>query len=209
MQPTQRFRNVVRRLMQTYAGPAARRRLWNAEFKSGHWDFLDDSAYTDCVYGVIDTRSKRGSVLDLGCGSGSTAQFFAAQGGHTYVGVDVSDVAIAKAIQRCSGLSDRGTFSFRQGDIEVFEPGQDFDLILFRDSIYYLQPSRIVPTIRRYMSNLKDDGVMIIRIAGANERYVALVALLRSTLGPSECLDFHDPPASVLVFRPRTSGGDS
>lgn len=195
--------------MQTYAGPAARRRLWNAEFKSGHWDFLDDSAHTDCIYGVIGARSRHGSVLDLGCGSGSTAQYFAAQGGHTYLGVDVSDVAVARAIQRCDGLSQRGTFSFCQGDIEIFKPSQNFDLILFRDSIYYIQPARIVPTIKRYMSNLTDDGVMIIRIAGANERYSALVALIKSTLSPSECLDFHDPPATVLVLRPRTSGGDA
>lgn len=63
-----------------------------------------DSDYAPVWRRVVDALRELGaqSVLDLGCGPGQFAEFFAANGGDgKYAGVDFSGVAVARARQRC------------------------------------------------------------------------------------------------------------
>ena len=76
--------------------------------------------------------------MDLGYGSGSTASELSATTYRAYTGVDISDVAIQKARRRTeeNGRADRNRFV--RPDVFSYVPSERFNLILFRDSIYYV-----------------------------------------------------------------------
>ena len=94
--------------------------------------------------------ASNGSILDLGCGSGSTGNELDPAAYERYVGVDISDVAIAKAQQRTeeNRRTDRNSYrAVRHLQLRA-EPA--FDVILFRESIYYVPRgrSRDAPAVR-------------------------------------------------------------
>ena len=77
-----------------------------------------------------------GTVVDIGCGLGTEVAYLAANGWHA-VGVDLSDVAVARA------KSMHGAASFVQADAMALPfPGGVFNLALDRGCFHYLSPSQ-------------------------------------------------------------------
>ena len=100
--PVVLVRQKLRGLIQGYGTPKSKRRLWDNEFSSGRWDCLDDMR-ADCLYPLLEFYADGRSVLDLGCGPGTTANEINAR--YTwYTGVDISEVALVKA-RRCPAAS--------------------------------------------------------------------------------------------------------
>src|SRR5262245_18919549 len=94
-----KVRNIVRGFLQAYGTTKVKRHLWNTEFSRGRWDCLDRTP-CDCIYPYIEKYANNGSILDLGCGSGSTGSELDAIIYRYFIGVDISDVAIEKARRR-------------------------------------------------------------------------------------------------------------
>lgn len=81
----------------------------------------------------------RMSVLDIGCGSGGTAFYFAEKYNATVVGMDYAADMIALSQERLREKSHL-PIAFEQGDIQTAALGGDrFDLIWCRDVFIYLQ----------------------------------------------------------------------
>jgi len=193
--------NALRSFVQTYGTPTAKRRLWNAEFGRGRWKGLESTA-GDRVYSYLEKYANKGHILDLGCGSGSTANELDVSAYTSYLGVDIADVALDRARAR-SEENGRGTKNvFRQSDIESYVPPAVFDVILFRDSLYYLQRNSIVSTLRRYAEHLSATGVFIVRLANGSTAYAPIVRDIEQNFVLVERARFMDPDALVLVFRP-------
>jgi SAM-dependent methyltransferase len=179
MSLSQKVRNVTRALVQTYGPESAKRRLWNGEFAEGRWNCLDDTA-GDFLYEHIHRAAYGGSILDLGCGSGSTGTELDPAAYGSYVGVDISDVAIEKARRRSDAAGRRFKNRYLQSDIGSYVPDRQFDVILFRDSIYYLPAQQVIPTLRRYASYLEPQGVFIVRMFDTRGKYAALVRTIET-----------------------------
>src|ERR1035437_8502984 len=130
----ERSLTVMRGLLKRYGPSRIKMILWDQEFSGTHWDFIDDTA-GDCVYPHLEKHAKNGSILDLGCGPGNTANELAASAYATYVGVDISEAALDKARKRTleNGREDKNTFA--QGDFLGYAPTKKFDVILFRESV--------------------------------------------------------------------------
>jgi 2-polyprenyl-6-hydroxyphenyl methylase/3-demethylubiquinone-9 3-methyltransferase len=156
-------RNLFRKLIQLHAPRSIKARLWNREFLRGCWDEIY-STPGDFRYAYIEKYAHRGSILDLGCGSGNTGLELQPGSYACYVGVDISDAAIRIARER-SKLADRMNNRYAQGDITEFVPVQLFDVILFRESIYYIPISKILETLRRYSHFLVPNGVIIVTLS--------------------------------------------
>ncbi len=173
--------------------------LWNAEFSQARWDCLDTTV-GDCVYSYIEKAATGGSILDLGCGSGSTANELSANTYRDYTGVDISDVAIDKARKRTekNGRADKSRFF--HSDISSYVPAQQFDVILFRDSIYYVARPRIRPMLDRYSKYLNQGGVFIVRMDGGGKRG-SIVEIIERNFDILEKHMHKQPDAVVLVFR--------
>lgn len=132
---------------------------WDSKL-SGEWQaYLDDTisiATRDTLIGLLITRrTKDAAVLDLACASGSLNQRLGAQLG-SYVGVDISKVAIEQARKRNPGAV------FHVSTIEDFEPDQTFDAIVCSEVLYYLNVSAAVKQVLRYSEYLKDRGMIIV-----------------------------------------------
>ena len=89
---------------------------------------------------------------------------------------------------------------FFQSDVSSYVPSQQFDVILFRDSIYYVTRPNIRPTLERYSKYLKPSGVFIVRMDGGNKRG-SIVDIIESNFNLLEKRVHEQPDAVVLVFR--------
>jgi SAM-dependent methyltransferase len=196
-----RIQNVMRRLLQAYAPATVKSHLWNREFARGKWACLD-STPDDCIYSFMAKYAERGSVLDLGCGSGSTGNEMAAEVYGDYTGVDISDVALAMARTRSEENGRSGKNRFFQSDLASYAPEQKFDVILFRDSIYYLPQSDIQPALERYSRFLTPSGVFIVRMWDGGDKRRSIVQLIESNFQVVERFAPGQSKTVVLVFRP-------
>jgi SAM-dependent methyltransferase len=195
-----RVRDRVRDLLQTHGTSATKQKLWDGEFANGRWDVLDTTT-NDCVYSRIERAANGGSILDLGCGSGSTVNELDESSFSEYVGVDISEVAIAKAQRRTEANGRAHKCRFLQGDVTAFEPTKEFDVILFRDSIYYIKRQRIVATLMRYSQWLREDGVFIVRIWDGRGKLKEFAEVIKRNFDIVEEYQHQESGAVVLVFK--------
>src|SRR5271154_5274349 len=86
--------------------------LWDKEFSGDKWDFMDDTS-GDCVYPYLEKYACNGNILDLGCGPGNTANELVSNVYQSYIGVDISEAALAKAVKRSqeNGRADKNSFA--------------------------------------------------------------------------------------------------
>jgi SAM-dependent methyltransferase len=193
-------RGALRALLQAYGTTNIKKRLWDVEFSKGRWDCLDRTP-DDCVYPYLEKHANNGSILDLGCGSGSTGNELDTAVYEHYVGVDISGVAIARAQERTEENRRTDRNSYLQSDIFSYVPDRRFDVILFRDSIYYVPHRQINAMLQRYAQYLEAGAVFIVRMADG-DRYEDIVETIETHFEIVDKHVAHDPKAVVLVFRP-------
>lgn len=111
---------------------------------------------------IIETLRKElptdGKILDVGCGNGIISMNVGAFG-YNVLGVDVSDKAIQKAIQKNQLPNVR--FEVKSAEALAAE-GPQFDAIICSEVIEHLQnPSILLSTINKA---LKNSGVLIVTV---------------------------------------------
>lgn len=126
------------------------------QYDAGKWAYLADSPSECARFGVVAAyvrqACERGAVLDLGAGEGTLYRML--QPGHRdgYVGVDISEKALAGARRR--GL-DRPLFC---APLEVFDPqamgaGTVFDVIVFSEVLLYVDdPASVLDRYARWLA---------------------------------------------------------
>lgn len=202
MQMARRAKSIIRAALQGYGTDAVKRALWNHEFSGGRWACLERTT-GDFVYRYVEASANGGSILDLGCGSGNTGTELLASSYSRYVGVDISDVAVAKAHARSVADGRAASNTYVRSDIVTYVPDRQYDVILFRDSIYYVRPRRHVsPTLERYAGYLTSSGVLIVRMYDVSGKYAAIVETIESRFHVV-ARDVTASRAMVLVFRGR------
>ena len=155
--------------LASYAPSGIKRLIWDRDFSTNKWDFLDDTAQ-DCVYPYLERYACNGDILDLGCGPGNTANELAFEAYGSYIGVDISEVCLAKAAKRTqeNGRSDKN--SFVRSDFLGYTPSKEFDVILFRESLYHVPFGQVKPLLKKYAQHLKPSGVFIVRLYAGDKR---------------------------------------
>ena len=205
MQIARKLQNVVRALKQQWGSTSAKHRLWDDEYASGRWDHCEHSPESR-VYSYIQKYSVNGSILDLGCGFGNAGNELPADSYRQYTGVDISDVALARATARSQAEGRGEKNRFFQGDIIAWQPDQKYDVILFRESIYYVPQIRIKATLDHYASHLTPTGVLIVNVGPngtTNARYI--FDLIKRNYHPIETYSAPDSDEFVAVFRANSS----
>jgi SAM-dependent methyltransferase len=208
-----RTANFLVAALKSYGPSSAKKILWDKEFSGTKWNFIDNTV-GDCVYPILEKYAKNGSILDVGCGPGNTANELTATAYESYVGVDISEAALEKAQKRTIESGRVGKNTFFQGDFIEYEPNQKFDVILFRESMYHVPMGRIKDTLDRYAKYLKSRGVFIVRIATSDKnskgkdkpRPAAMVRIMEDEFDVVEKNVYEGVARpTVLVFRPTHS----
>jgi 2-polyprenyl-3-methyl-5-hydroxy-6-metoxy-1,4-benzoquinol methylase len=109
-----------------------------------------------------------GSILDVGCGTGENALFFAAQG-HDVWGVDFSPLAIEKARNKAAARNLAATFLTRSA-LELNTLGRQFDTIIDSGLFHVL--------------NDEERPLFVTNLAGVLRRYGSYFVLCFSELEP-------------------------
>jgi SAM-dependent methyltransferase len=192
-------RFIRTRIVKRWGSSAAKRRVWDVEFASGLWARLEHTA-DDPVYDYLERYADGGNVLDLGCGSGNTGSEMNTSRYARYTGVDVSSVALRKAESRVQASDRKAKNVYVCGDLEHYLPTQTYDVILFRESLFYVATGRITAVLDRYSFYLKDNGVFIVRLCD-RRKYGHIISLIQKRY---RIIDQHltqPRPDIILVFQ--------
>jgi SAM-dependent methyltransferase len=202
----------VHSFLKAYGPTSVKKFFWDREYSSERWAFAYNTV-GDCVYPHLERHAADGSILDIGCGSGNTATEMAETSYRSYLGVDISEAALAKARRRSEECGRRDKNRFECGDFLTYVPTGQYDVILFRESMYHVPLSRVKETLDRYAAYLKEGGVIIVRLfassgdrADGKDKYrpAAMLGIMETEFDVVEKCRYEDPGRpTVIVFRPK------
>ncbi len=132
---------------------------WDAEYREGRWGFLLDIkevGRTGVITAWLRTTGTGGSVLDIGCGEGILYRHLDPAALTRYVGVDLSEEALARA-----GIKDSRA-SLVAADLESFapKPGETFSAIIFNEVLHFAEDPGA--QIARYARWLQPGGIIAV-----------------------------------------------
>jgi len=153
---------------------------WEAQYAAGRWDYLgrlsELSRYSVLV-GYICHLRPGGVVLDAGCGQGLLLSRLPEFAYSKYVGIDVSETAIAAA-----RALEKGPRSLLVTDCDGYTPGEQFDVIVFNEVLYCLRDPLAV--VERYTHSLRSDGVVLVSMCSAARGASAIFERLNAEYSP-------------------------
>jgi SAM-dependent methyltransferase len=198
--------HILNAVLKRWGGTSTKQRIWDDEYRSGKWNHLDPSARVevqrDLIYEALDRYSQGASILDLGCGTASTAIELKSDYA-SYLGVDISEIAIAQArqaVDRHSRLRHKARFAV--SDILRFLPEGEFGVILFRECLYYFPRFEVKAVLEHYAGFLGTSGVFVARFHD-RIKYEPLVSMIARDYEVVERLAPEFATEIVLVFQPR------
>jgi SAM-dependent methyltransferase len=206
----ERTKTFLQGFLTSYGPSSVKKKIWDRDFSGGKWDFIDNTA-GDCVYPYLQEYARNGDILDLGCGPGNTANELAPGAYRNYVGVDISEAALAKAVKRTRENGREAKNSFVNSDFLGYKPTQEFDIILFRESLYHIPYGQVKPILDKFSKHLKTSGVFVVRLYAGDHRpgkikrrVIRKMDLIEREFEMVESQRFDTPGLpTVLVFRPR------
>jgi len=205
----ERSLRFVRGFLLSYGPSNLKKRVWDKEYADNKWHFADNTA-NDCVYSHLEKFAHGGSILDLGCGSGNTCCEMKAEAYSSYTGVDISQEALMKAAKRSELNGRAAKHSFACSDFLSFQPTGNYDVVLFRESMYHIPISQIKPLLDKYAQYLKDDGVFIVRLFVSDlqthepkHRPRKMIETIEANFDVIEKGEYPQVDAEVIVFRPK------
>jgi 2-polyprenyl-3-methyl-5-hydroxy-6-metoxy-1,4-benzoquinol methylase len=149
---------------------------WDRQYRSGVWHYmanLEECSRYSPIVGYMVYLKPGGSVLDVGCGEGILYKRYQPYGYAFYQGIDISETAIATLTQ-----AHHAKTLFVQADAETYEPSQQFDVIVFNETLYYLNDP--ISTFTRYAHLLKPQGILIVSTYRNSTRAMAILRRLKA-----------------------------
>lgn len=175
----QRFRQRFL-LGPTGYGRPLDRGVLDHEYRSGAWNHFREEPELSrqlVVAGLAAHWHPAPRVLDVGCGSGRMAELLLPHRPRRYLGVDLSPAGLEIA----RGLGLPGC-EFREADLETWDPGEVFDVILFSEVLGYMSdPAKVMG---RFAGSLAPGGHLIASVFRSGN----WKALWRRTLRSATCV---------------------
>lgn len=134
---------------------------------------------------ILERAKARGTVLDLGCGSGEPLAKYFIGHGFKVTGIDIAP----KMIGMCKERFPDHTWTV--GDIRNFSLNRTFDVILAFDSFFHLQPEaqrKMFPLFRDHAA----DGALLLFNSGPKHGEV---------YGTMEGIDFYHASLDTEEYR--------
>lgn len=158
-----RITNAMNGFSKRWGPSKLKQRLWDEEYSQGEWARIEQTE-NDIVYEFLEKYCAGGSILDLACGSGNTGTELNYGSYRDYTGIDISEVAIQKAMRRSQAAGRDGKNRYFQSDMLSYSPNRAYDIILVRESIQYIPEKRMKSTVDRFVASLSPQGVFVVRV---------------------------------------------
>lgn len=168
----------ARAIIKRWGSRTLREKVWDSEYRHGDWPPCQDTQ-PPAVCEYIHRYANNGSVLDLGCGDGIIGAMLDETRYTDYIGVDISQIAIDSAMEASARLGRERRNRYVLADISQYAPPAPVDVILFRQSIYYLTATQIPETLANLRQHLKPHGAFIVVMADVS-RHGWIADLIRS-----------------------------
>lgn len=207
MQYLERLKSKIQMSKQT-TGKRGKRVMLDLQHKHGQFDFLysiEEIGHYMIIIGYLPYIHRNPTILDVGCGQGRLFQLLDATSNYrSYLGIDFSQNAIKKAKHLANHKS-----TFELTDFEVWKPANRYDVIIFSESIYYIDYPRDI--LHQYATYLSSDGAMIVSIYRhfGNERIWDDLDREFHFIAGSQIKNLGGHTWDVKVLRPKMNIGSS
>jgi 2-polyprenyl-6-hydroxyphenyl methylase/3-demethylubiquinone-9 3-methyltransferase len=142
------------------AGRAVSAAAWDQEYRRGKWQCLDAPAERGHYLAVADCLRRYAplpAILDAGCGHGRLLELLPPGSFRSYLGIDFSGEAIARASRL-----ETARARFRVADLNCWRPRRRFSVIVFCESLNYL--IHPVAALCRYARALEPNGAIVVSL---------------------------------------------
>lgn len=146
-------------------GVSKPQQVWEEEFRSGSWDFLEsmeERSHHMVVLGYVLGVGDNKSVLDVGCATGGLLHLARKFQLSQYTGIDIAPTAIESARERFRDTNIRFPVVFEVADFESFVPSRRYDVIIFNETLSYTRDP--VALVTRFRDFLTPDGVFLVSL---------------------------------------------
>jgi SAM-dependent methyltransferase len=123
---------------------------------AGRFRFCAECKIVECL---IHSVSPGGCVLDLGCGNGFWAEYFARRFSRV-VAVEASSPLVEALEERCSPYSN---VTLVHCDVMLFEPEDQFDLVFLGGMLMYLNDEDVILLLDKMIPFLRPGGIVLCR----------------------------------------------
>lgn len=134
------------------------RALWEEQYRGGVWSYLDapgEVARYGVVAGAVSRFAPAGAVLDVGCGEGVLVDYLRPAGPGSYLGIDLSQTAVAAAARRRGGA-----VRFAVADAEGWPLRGTFAAVVLNECLYYMRDPLAVT--RRALAAVAPGGILVV-----------------------------------------------
>ncbi len=153
------------------------------------------------IVDLLAQVARDGTVLDVGCGEGLLFHRFRVHGYSRYVGIDISEAAVATL-----GAHQDERTQFMVGDAAIYVPTEQFDAIVFNEVLYYFPEP--MAAFERYAAAVNPSGALIISTWLGSPRARAILRALKRVFVTVE--EVKDPQTKtswlLTVLKARPSG---
>ena len=191
------FAAALRRLGRGFRVPKAE---WEEQYSGGNWEKLDSDAERERYVLIAELIAKwcpGGSVLDVGCGTGTLYPHVYKRGCKNYRGMDLCEAAIQRAAERFPQAT------FTALDAETFSPSGVFDAIVFNEVLCYFR--RPLETAHNFDGSLSNDGIVIVSLCDYRGGFPAIWESIGKDyvlLDGGDCANELGQKWTVRVYRP-------
>lgn len=176
--------------------------VWHQEFKRGKYLHDMKSISRSRICNDIERYANNGDILDLGCSDGHVGLGLDLTKYNRYIGIDISEIGIQEASEKCRFAEKErcDKNSFHVGDIADYIPESKINVIMFKDSLYYINRLNIIRVLERNRQYLMPDGVFIVEMDNIR-RHGWIRDLIRKNFKVLEETEAPDRDFMVLIFR--------
>lgn len=167
----------------------------NDQYRRGRWAHLGEGRRPK-VTELVEKLAAGGAIVEHACGEGHLAHSVDPRSYRSYVGYDLSEVAIASARSRAPSAACR----FEVQDMSGW-PGEDaVQLIVAEECLYYLRPAQLASFLDRCRASLAPDGALLATFH-RRDRYGETIERCQAQFPDHDVID-DVGGACYLVMRP-------
>ena len=159
-------------ITRRFGGDSLKRYVMDYKYRRRQWG-TGSSDNFPFVVDLVRQSARGGKILELGCGDGRLIANLPPHCYTYYTGLDLSPIAIERA-----GARKLPRTRFESGDMQTHHWNDCYDLIVFDESIYYLDSKRFAAHLQRLLGYLNRDGRVLATICQPR-RFHRIVDLIR------------------------------